>query len=450
MVWPSWLAGSLPLEAAGFPVAPWAHLVPPFPALARKLRVALPCIGLDGIGNGLKEIRWDGIHISHAFDIDTELIPALIAVHGRDVAAKFCIGPVAGDLLRLDISTLADVDMIISGPPCPPWSSIGLLGGQQDKRSHIFTKVSDVIINQARRGVLICFIVEMVPGIAHDTSRRGASSTGLGDGSMKFYEHWLQELHHEMPSFRVCSWLMQTSEYLPQNRQRLYTVGLRRDVLGNTLLIPPSLPSTAQMQRATLADILHRGLPAIREVDLSPQQRANLRIQQSTLLANRPRGPACFCIAIDRDPTLNFESGARSDGSVFTLRTRNEMICLFMVDTAGNTVQSRCLHPVERLSLQGFRPELGTFLSKVATLRFTGNACTVPVITSVLRQAILPLANPSILGVPNVPRPLSFWVSSEWGERYLRTVRWLNIERGQIAVLEQIVLLQRLQLQVVQ
>ena len=65
-------------------------------------------------------IRWDGIHILHAFDIDTELIPALIAAHGRDVAAKFCIGPVAGDLLRLDISTLVDVDMIISGLPCPP------------------------------------------------------------------------------------------------------------------------------------------------------------------------------------------------------------------------------------------------------------------------------------------------------------------------------------------
>ena len=100
------------MEATGCPVAPWAHLVPPFPALARKLRVALPCIGLDGIGNGLKEIRWDGIHISHAFDIDTEFIPALIAVHGRDVAAQFCIGPVAGHLLRLNISTLMDVDMI--------------------------------------------------------------------------------------------------------------------------------------------------------------------------------------------------------------------------------------------------------------------------------------------------------------------------------------------------
>ena len=286
MVWPSWRAGGLPLEAAGFPLAPWAHLVPPFPALARRLRVALPCIGLDGMGNGLKEVRWDGIHISHAYDIDTDLIPALLAVHGREVAAKFCIGPVVGDLLRLDVSSLEDVDIVISGPPCPPWSAIRLLGGQQDVRSRVFTRVSDVIIKQSRRVSLMCFIVEMVPGIAHETSRR--APTGLVNERGNFYENWLQELHREMPSFRVCSWLMQTSEYLPQNRQRLYTVGIRRDVLGNLNLIPPSLPSTARMQRASLADILHRGLPSIHEVDLSPQQRANLKTQQSTLLAIRP------------------------------------------------------------------------------------------------------------------------------------------------------------------
>ena len=82
------------------------------------------------MGNGLKEVRWDGIHISHAYDIDTDLIPALLAVHGREVAAKFCIGPVVGDLLRLDVSSLEDVDMVISGPPCPPWSAIRSLGGR--------------------------------------------------------------------------------------------------------------------------------------------------------------------------------------------------------------------------------------------------------------------------------------------------------------------------------
>ena len=59
-----------------------------FPALAQQMTVALPCLGLDGMGNGL-EIRWDGSHLSLAYDTDTQSIPALLSAHGKDVAANF-------------------------------------------------------------------------------------------------------------------------------------------------------------------------------------------------------------------------------------------------------------------------------------------------------------------------------------------------------------------------
>ena len=67
-------------------MVPWAHLVPNLPQLRRKLRAALPCIGLDGIGAGLWEVGWAGMDIIHAYDIDTELIPALQVLHGPDVS----------------------------------------------------------------------------------------------------------------------------------------------------------------------------------------------------------------------------------------------------------------------------------------------------------------------------------------------------------------------------
>ena len=98
MVWPAWSAGQLGLNTCGFPLAPWAHLVPRFPALNRKLRLALPCIGLDGIGSGLKEMEWDGVDIVHAFDVDPDLIPVLQVVHGYAAVERWNIGP-SGDLL---------------------------------------------------------------------------------------------------------------------------------------------------------------------------------------------------------------------------------------------------------------------------------------------------------------------------------------------------------------
>ena len=45
-------------------------------------------------GQRAEEIRWDESHVSLAYDTDTQSIPALLAAHGKDVAAKFCIGPV--------------------------------------------------------------------------------------------------------------------------------------------------------------------------------------------------------------------------------------------------------------------------------------------------------------------------------------------------------------------
>ena len=36
---------ALPLESAAFPTVSWSHLVVALPALSRKVRLALPCIG---------------------------------------------------------------------------------------------------------------------------------------------------------------------------------------------------------------------------------------------------------------------------------------------------------------------------------------------------------------------------------------------------------------------
>ena len=66
-----------------------------------------------------------------------------------------------------------------------------------------------------------------------------------------------------------------------------------------------------------------------------------------------------------------FGECGRQDGCVCTLRTQNEMLWILMVDCAGVVTLSRCLHPVERLGLQGFSPELAKGLSKRALLRFT-------------------------------------------------------------------------------
>ena len=78
--------------------------------------MALPCVGLDAISAGLQELRWDGVDVIHAFDVDQDLIPALQALHGRQAVERWNIGP-DGNMLLMDVTRWEDIDLIVSGPP---------------------------------------------------------------------------------------------------------------------------------------------------------------------------------------------------------------------------------------------------------------------------------------------------------------------------------------------
>ena len=109
------------MTVEGFPKFPWSHLIPCFPQFGRKMQLGLPCLGLDALSAGLREIRWEGFEISFAYDIDESLIPVLLDLHGPHT--NLHVGRHRGDLLVCNIDELPPVDFIISGPPCPPFSS---------------------------------------------------------------------------------------------------------------------------------------------------------------------------------------------------------------------------------------------------------------------------------------------------------------------------------------
>ena len=153
--------------------------------------------------------------------------------------------------------------------------------------------------------------------------------------------------------------------------------------------------------RVALADLLHRGLCPIDELALSSQQRANLVHAKQRLRMVIGRGTIA-CISVDRDPGSIFGQCIRYDGDVFTLRTASELVWLYSCDQDGRKTLSRCLHPVERLALQGFRPEVALSFSKVDLLRVTGNACSVPVVTAVFRQLLKPYMHPVAFGLPQI------------------------------------------------
>ena len=138
-------SGHQQLDTSGFPTPPWLHLVGQLPKVtSRKVKLALPCIGLDALGWGLRQAGWESYEVTHAYDIGESLAPALRHLHGEQVSS-FHLGP-DGDLLKVDVRTWGRVDFVVTGPPCPPFSTIGprLTDPREDPRERVFQKVTDM------------------------------------------------------------------------------------------------------------------------------------------------------------------------------------------------------------------------------------------------------------------------------------------------------------------
>ena len=425
MAWPTWKACALPLESAAFPTVSWSHLVAALPALSRKVRLALPCIGLDALGHGLLEMGWDNFEVSYAHDVDSALRGPLTALHGSCVARSFQLGRPEGDIMNVDFTLWDRVDMVVSGPPCPPWSAIGRRQGAADWREAVFAQVTNIIVDQAHRGCY-AFVLEMAPGI--DDGRPGGQESYLAE--------WLRGLSARAPMLRVFPWLMNSSEYLPQHRIRFYIVGVHWPLVQGTPL-PPRLPPCAATARASLRDVLHVGLRPRDEGRLLPVSQRNLNAWKRIAARYHRRDIGLVAVlSVDRDPDMRFGSLNRYDGLAPALRTHNDLLWVYMLDRHGTLLVSRCLHPVERLALQGFRPKVADFLSKSALVRITGNAFSVPVVTAVVRECFMLLASPRVLGVPNVDLNVNAWLSDSELEAHLRKRRRMNIARSKLAIIE--------------
>ena len=215
--------------------------------------------------------------------------------------------------------------------------------------------------------------MEQVPGMM--------SSTGSGEHHASCWEDWVTELRVRAPMWRVFPWLVNTAAWLPQNRPRVYTVGLHAS-LAMEHILPPPTPAAPCL----LLEVLHPGLPHIREFGLTPQQRENLVVAKAETMSC----PGCLAtVSLDRSPTANWPTGFGVHGVVMALRTGNDLIWLLQYDGASRRIVfSRCLHPLERCELQGFRAEQLADLSKAAVVRTTGNAMSVPVVASVFKRCM--------------------------------------------------------------
>ena len=234
----------------------------------------------------------------------------------HDDFAHIALGA-SGDVTTLCLEQLPVLDGLISGPPCPPFSAIGLQNHGLDERSAVFEAVHRMICFQGLSGMQF-FIVEQVPGqdtLPKKHRLRGETET--------HYTQWLQRLSLEAPMFFVSGFRLNTCNYhLPQHRERLYTVGVHRSMVTVPVPHPPSLPNVSLHEMWD--SVLHPALGHDREEQLTEQQKANLQLGKAMAL-EKGSWTNPLVISVDRNPLKKFGPMMRFDGLAGCLRTQNEL-----------------------------------------------------------------------------------------------------------------------------
>ena len=373
--------------------ADWSRYLPAISSLGRPLRIATPCAGIDGCGHALSHM---GPAVTTetvlCYDIEPRYTTYLedhlmnMGMSSEAVGRALHVGKVAGDLLRVPLEHIASipVDILCSGPPCPPWATQGKRGSLRDPRARVFVRLLEWAIVMIKCcGLLIC-VLENVIGI---TQWQGNDPPVIGA--------FLEALEQACPEFHWGYEVLHARLYkLPQRRTRVFIKGVRRCLMN---CVPKALPAFGS---GCLADILG-DFPNMERSSLCTNQQVNLEAFENKIrkmYEERHVGLDDIAV-VSLDRAANKTYAQRVIANVLPTLTTNSTALTFLsvkdvVEQTPDTqrVLFRKVHAEEKLQAQGFPKEAAHKLSHAACTKAAGNAYPVPLIAAVLHPMIAELA----------------------------------------------------------
>jgi len=360
-----------------------------------------------GVGTAFIAFKALGLRVNIVYysDMNRKLLRWISKLHKNLKSVHW------GDILLVAVESLPSVQIIIAGPPCPPWSKKGIRGSWNDPRAKPFLHTLQIIIDQAHRGTLLFFILENVEGFCnkHNGSRP--------------IDDVLKILLDGLP----IDWVIDHNVYnsrdfgLPQNRPRLYIVGRKATNRKERLPLPlcqfhrkpmlsdivDSCVTPAQLQRGYFFGQCGRGYTVPEQRNLQDYKVwYSLELQDSNFLGS------IASFAYDRTPS------SRRDWSITKRINHCECLTAHMsrlhflsLGDKGSSLDRAALLS-ERGRLQGLPLWYIANDSPYAeTVKAVGNGMSVPVVASVIYREIAFILGLGELivdrGSPDVARQLS-------------------------------------------
>ncbi len=256
------------------------------------------------------------------------------------------------DITKVKASDIPDFDILCAGFPCQPFSIAGKRLGFEDTRGTLFFDVARILKEKKP----MAFLLENVRGLSnHD-----------GGKTLNVILNTLNELGYET------EWkVLNAKDYgVPQNRERWYCIGIRKDL--NLKL--PSFPDKKELSYTLQDIILKKADSSYDSTDIclkniaSNIAKKNIKITKTTL-AYEIRPSRCQFALGNISPCLTAKMG-----------------------TGGNNVpvvvkQGRKLTERECLRIMGY-PESYKVYTGHHTYKQIGNSVVVPVLTELAQRLV--------------------------------------------------------------
>jgi len=315
-------------------------------------------------------------------------------------------GKVYEDITKRDHSEVPKLDLYIAGFPCQAFSLAGKRMGFEEARGTLFFNVAEFIkINQPE-----CFILENVKGLlSHDSGKTFSTIISIlsdnggtvnGQHSIPYYDDGL--------GYHVYYQVLNTKEHgLPQNRERIFIVGFKKE-RDYRFLLPEKLNLKLKDvlekevdEKYYLSDKIIKGFLNKKDAHLYPFKPLNEDSSHTPCLTARyfkmgATDPYIKIGAIrgrNEDNPKSRKSGLPTK-QMLELNENGTSNCLTSVqkDNVVVTDKIRRLTPLECWRLQGFPNKQFYKAQQVNSdtqlYRQAGNSISVPVIKKVIKNIL--------------------------------------------------------------
>jgi DNA (cytosine-5)-methyltransferase 1 len=288
--------------------------------------------GAGGLSLGLEQAGFD---VVLAVDRDGYHV----ATHERNFpyGLSICasVTDLNGDKLRELLGTSREIDLVAGGPPCQGFSHMGTRD-LLDPRNTLVNEFVRLVLELRPKA----FLMENVPGM-----QSGATAA--------IFEHALTRWQNEEPGY-VSTTPVRTLNAanfgVPQSRERLFVLGIRRDIASKAQY--PDGPLAEQPARPTVQEAI-ADLPRLAE---HPEM---LETDSTTYDESRPRSAYARVLrGLEQDPTDFSHPRAwdRSKASCSAaVRHRPEIAALYAATIPGTMVPG---HKLPKLHPNGLAPTL--------------------------------------------------------------------------------------------